>query len=238
MPDQRPVLPFGCVQVAGVRDQEEAEMLVRSGVHLLGFPFGLPVHAEDTPVDDAAAIIRTLSDRVLTILITYLTDFREILPLVAQLGVQGVQLHGRIGVESVRHLRAMRSDLLLLKSLIVGNTNREELFGAQDEYAPHVDGFLTDTLDPETGAEGATGRVHDWGVSQVLARRSARPLLLAGGLTPDNVAQAIEVVAPFGVDAHTGLEGKDGRKDPEKVRRFVRNAAAAFSRTAAEQAVP
>jgi phosphoribosylanthranilate isomerase len=238
MPEQRPVLSFGCVQVAGVRDLEEAEMLVRSGVHLLGFPFGLPVHAEDTTVDDAAAIIRTLSDRVLTILITYLTDPREILSLVHRLGVRGVQLHGRVGMESVQRLRAMRSDLLLLKSLIVGNTSREELLETLDEYVPHVDGFLTDTLDPATGAQGATGRVHDWGVSRVLARRSARPLLLAGGLTPDNVVQAIEEVAPFGVDAHTGIEGADGRKDPDKVRRFVDNAAAAFSRTVARQAAP
>jgi len=95
-------------------------------------------------------------------------------------------------------------------------------------YAPLVDAFITDSWDPATGACGATGRVHDWDVSRQLAELSPKPLILAGGLGPENVRQAIIQVRPAGVDAHTGVERPDGRKDEKRVRSFVEEARAAF----------
>src|SRR5438034_3926177 len=88
---------------------------------------------------------------------------------------------------------------------------------------------ITDTYTPATGAKGATGMVHDWDVSAELVRLSPRPLMLAGGLGPDNVAEAIERVRPAAVDAHTNLEDASGRKDRLKVRRFVAEARRAFA---------
>jgi phosphoribosylanthranilate isomerase len=66
--------------------------------------------------------------------------------------------------------------------------------------------------------------VHDWEVSRSIVRESPRPVILAGGLDPENVYEAVMSVAPAGVDAHSGLEDSRGRKDPEKVREFVREA--------------
>jgi phosphoribosylanthranilate isomerase len=229
MEGARTVLRYGCIQVAGIRDLGEARMLVRSGVHMLGFPFGLSVHAQDTSLDEGSAIVRSLPADVLPVLITYSVQPQEVLALAQGLGVRGVQLHGPASVRCIRDLRASRPDLLLLKSLIVGKSSTEELLASMSSLAPLVDGFLTDTFDPATGTEGATGKAHDWSISRFLACRSMRPLLLAGGLTPDNVARAVKEVSPFGVDAHTGLEGPDGRKDPGKVGRFVRNASTAFA---------
>ena len=91
-----------------------------------------------------------------------------------------------------------------------------------------LDAFITDTYDPETGRSGATGKVHDWSVSLELVKCSLKPVILAGGLGPDNVAAAIRQVGPAGVDSHTGVEGADGRKDPGLVRAFVDNARNAF----------
>lgn len=99
--------------------------------------------------------------------------------------------------------------------------------------SPHVDAFITDTYDPATGASGATGKTHDWEVSRRLVALSPRPVLLAGGLVPGNVARAIHAVRPAGVDAHTGVEGPDGRKDSARVRAFVAAARAAFAATSA-----
>ena len=98
-----------------------------------------------------------------------------------------------------------------------------------DAFAPHVDAFLTDTHDPETGADGATGRTHDWSISRRLAERSPRPLVLAGGLVPENVHRAVLAVRPAAVDAHTGVEGPDGRKTEELVRGFVDEARRGFA---------
>jgi len=97
---------------------------------------------------------------------------------------------------------------------------------------PFVDAFLTDTFDPQSGRSGATGKIHDWEVSRRLAEISPRPLILAGGLNPGNVREAIRRVQPAGVDAHTGLEGPAGRKDAARVAAFVAEARAGFAETA------
>ena len=99
------------------------------------------------------------------------------------------------------------------------------------ELAPLVDGFITDTYAPETGASGATGRTHDWTVSRGLVQLSPKPVILAGGLTPTNVRQAIAEVRPAGVDVHTGVEDASGRKDRAKVLAFVAESMAGFAQT-------
>jgi phosphoribosylanthranilate isomerase len=230
-------LPYGCIQVAGIIDLEEAWMLVDSGVRLLGFPFGLPVHSEDTSVEAAGVIARSVSSRALSILITYLERPAEILALGDCLGCGGIQLHGRMDPEDLRELRTRRPDLLLIRSLIVGMVEPEELIETMRLCAPHVDAFLTDSFDPASGAQGATGRTHDWEISRKLAESAPRPLVLAGGLTPENVARAIWAVRPHGVDAHTGLEGPDGRKDRVKVAAFVSAARQAFAANPREHAL-
>jgi phosphoribosylanthranilate isomerase len=96
------------------------------------------------------------------------------------------------------------------------------------ELAELVDAFITDTFDPATGASGATGKTHDWQISRRLVEISPQPVILAGGLTPDNVREAILAVQPAGVDCHTGVEDASGRKDADKVRRFVAEARAGF----------
>jgi phosphoribosylanthranilate isomerase len=80
-----------------------------------------------------------------------------------------------------------------------------------------------------TTASGATGKLHDWKISCELASFSSRPFILAGGLTAENVDDGIATVRPFGVDAHTGVEDKSGRKNRDKVRAFVASARKAFS---------
>jgi phosphoribosylanthranilate isomerase len=126
-------------------------------------------------------------------------------------------------------VRELCPELELARSLVVRGDDVASLEREMLTYAPHVDAFLTDTFDPATGAEGATGKTHDWAISRMLARASPHPLVLAGGLNPENVREAIRTVRPAAVDAHTGVEGPDGRKDAERVARFVAEARAGFS---------
>lgn len=92
-----------------------------------------------------------------------------------------------------------------------------------------MDAFITDTYDPLTGASGATGKIHNWDVSRRIVEASQRPVILAGGLNPENVRDAILYVKPAGVDVHTGVEGPDGRKDEVLVKAFVSEAESAFA---------
>ena len=88
-----------------------------------------------------------------------------------------------------------------------------------------VDYFILDTSDPERIEVGATGKVHDWNLSARLVENVSKPVVLAGGLSAHNVAEAIQIVKPWGVDSfsHTNLEGQV-RKDPDKVRDFAQAA--------------
>ena len=216
-------------------------MIAACGATHVGLPLRLPVHKQDVSEDAARDIVRGLAARsggstAQTVLITYLAQARETLSLCRFLGVDGVQLHGPVPVAEVRRLREAAPELLLIKSLVVGTADEAALLAEARLHAPFVDAFLTDTFDPASGASGATGLAHDWAVSRRLALALsqgpvARPLILAGGLTPDNVAEAVAQVRPAGVDAHTGLENANGDKDEGLVRRFVAAARAALSAT-------
>lgn len=218
------------IQIAGIRDLAEAELLVEEGVDWLGFPLRLPVHREDISEDDAASVIRAIGSRAKCVLITYLHTADAIVTLCCKLDVTMVQLHGDIPVREIERTRMLCPGMVFIKSLVVRAGNFEALKQLVQRFSPHVDGFITDTYDPATGACGATGKTHDWSVSRQLIALSPKPVILAGGLTPANVASGIRDVQPAGVDAHTGVEGPDGRKDRAKVRAFVAESKAAFAK--------
>ncbi len=220
----------GAIHVAGVIDQAEAELLVGCGVTHLGFPLRLAKHREDLSDAEAAEIVGSFEPPIEFLLITYLEQAEGIIALCRTLGVSFVQLHGEIETAELERLRREWPGLRVIKSLIVRGGNLAELEAEVARTAPWVDGYITDTFDPATGATGATGKVHDWAVSRRLVERSPRPLILAGGLNPDNVQEAILAVRPAGVDVHTGIEGPDGRKNPALTRRFLEQARAGFAR--------
>lgn len=215
-PDEAPF-----VQVAGVMDQAEATALVDAGVPYLGFPLRLDVHQPDLSESAAAAILATLPEGAYGVVITYLDQADAIADFLDELGADCVQLHGAIVPEQLQRLREKKPNLFLIKSLVVRQGNLDELHQQVQECSPWVDAFITDTYDATSGASGATGKTHDWDISRALVSQSPKPVILAGGLNPANVAQAIRHVAPAGVDVHTGVEAVDGRKDIKKVKQFL-----------------
>lgn len=225
---QRPI-----IQIAGVKDAAEARMVAACGATHVGFPLRLPVHEPDIDESTAAAIMAGLPANVLPVLITYLTVAEEIVAFCRELGCATVQLHGDIACEDVRRLRRLAPRLTIFKSLVVGRFEEARLCDLCTRFAPFVDAFITDTYDPRSGASGATGLTHDWAISRRLVERSSKPVVLAGGLTPANVADAIAATGCAGVDSHTGVEGDDGAKCPDKVAEFVVRARHAFCRRTA-----
>lgn len=219
----------GLIQVAGIIDQAEADMICEEGADWLGFALRLPAKNEDLSEAEAAAIIKAIQPRNRGVIITYLTEADEIKAFCEELDVTAIQLHGDVAPAQLEKLRAIAPDLYVLKSLVVKNDNMDELAKIVDESAEWVDMYITDSFNPATGAKGATGLVHDWSISAELVRIAPRPLMLAGGLNPDNVAAAIAAVRPAAVDAHTGLENATKRKDRMKVRTFVSEARRAFA---------
>jgi phosphoribosylanthranilate isomerase len=222
------MLEENLIQIAGVIDAAEARMLQQCGVRYLGFPLRLAVHREDLTEEEAAAIIKSLAPPVFGVLITYLSQGSAIAAFCHTLGARIVQLHGDIDREELKRLKALDPHLILIKSLVIGMRDDKALEAMLSELTPFVDAFITDTFDPKTGASGATGKTHDWRVSRRLVELSDRPVILAGGLTPENVKRAILEVRPAGVDSHTGVEDFTGRKSRAKVQKFLSEANRAF----------
>jgi phosphoribosylanthranilate isomerase len=216
------------IQIAGVIDAAEAQMLQQCGIHYLGFPLRLPVHREDLTEEEAAAIIKSLAPPSFGVLITYLHEASEIAAFCHALGAGIVQLHGDIERDELKRLKTLDPDLTVIKSLVIGMHEDKTLEALVSKLSPFVDAFITDTFDPKTGASGATGKTHDWRVSRRLVELADKPVILAGGLTPENVKRAILEVRPAGVDSHTGVEDSNGRKSREKVRQFLSEASEAF----------
>jgi len=216
------------IQVAGIHDLDEARLVINCGVNYLGFPLRLPVNKEDLSEEEAAAIIKSLSPPSYGVLITYLNKSSEIKNLCKELGTRIVQLHGDVALDELIKLKKDAPDISVIKSLIVKRNNIQELIKTVNEISPFVDAFITDTYDTTTGASGATGKTHDWQISRQIVELSPKPVILAGGLTPQNVKDAILFVKPAGVDSHTGVEDSDGRKDEKLVTEFVLKAKSAF----------
>lgn len=217
------------IQIAGIIDRAEAQLLLNAGVDWLGFPLRLPVNREDIREEEAGEIIAFIQPPAAGVLITYLDDAEEIFRLCRKLGTGKVQLHGDIAITELRKLKTLAPELYIIKSLVVRKNNLPQLESLVNGLGTIVDAFITDTHDPVTGADGATGKTHDWNISRRLVEISPKPLMLAGGLNPQNVQQAILQVRPSGVDAHSGVENAAGRKDREKVESFVAESRAGFA---------
>lgn len=206
-------------------------MLADCGVHCVGLPLRLPVNKEDITEDEARTIIQQTCAQILPVCITYLAKAKDISQFCEELGVAHVQLHGHIELKELQELAHIAPHIYVIKSLVVkaNGSNKEALLQAVAETAPYVDAYITDTHNPKTGADGATGLTHDWNISALLVQQSPHPVILAGGLTADNVADAIRFVKPAGVDAHTGVEDSTGRKSQTLVCKFAKESANAFA---------
>lgn len=210
------------IQVAGVLNLIEAQMLIKAGVQYIGFPLRLGYHKEDISETEAKEIISVFPPNVNAILISYEQNPYEIIKLMNKLNVKIIQIHSETSIDTLSYLKEIDPEIIIIKSLIVKNDNFDELSQQIDELTPYVDAFITDTYDEETGAIGATGKTHNWDISKKLVGVSKKPIILAGGLNPENVAEAIAYVQPYGVDVHTGVEDINGIKNKILVETFLK----------------
>lgn len=216
------------IQIAGVIDTNEAELIINSGVNYLGFPLRLPVNKEDLSEEEAKRIIAKFPGNVNAIAISYSNTSEEAIDLCTKIGAKIIQLHGPISTYELKKLREENKWLSIIKSLVIKEQNFDQLIDDIKNMQDYVDAFITDTFDPETGASGATGKTHDWQLSRRIVEFSTKPVILAGGLNLKNVREAIMKVKPSGIDVHTGIEDENGRKDQYLLNEFLTEAEKGF----------
>ena len=195
------------IKVCGLTRREDALRAAELGADAVGFVFA-PSSRRRADAGTVAAIVAELPPFVTAVGVFQDQPLAEVRRMAAECGLDLVQLHGS---EDAAYIRDLGLKVLVAVSL----SCREDLARLHDY--PGARAFL---LDAGTGgARGGSGRTFDWGWA-VEAKRFGR-VVLAGGLGPDNVAEAVRRVRPWGVDAASGTEAALGRKDPEKLRRFV-----------------
>jgi len=197
------------VKVCGITSREDAEMAVAAGADGLGFIF-----TEQSPrfiePETARQIIDQLPALVSAVGVFMDQENETVQEIAAYCRLTHVQLHGN---ESPGYCEKLNSRVI--KSFAVRPATEPDDLAA---YAGVVKAFLLDTH--HAGRSGGTGRTFDW--LEVERLHPPGPVVLAGGLDPDNVAEAIRQVRPFAVDVNSGVEITPGRKDGEKLRRFMR----------------
>ncbi len=215
------------IQIAGVSSLEESIFCFEAGADGVGFTIGLPTGAHDGLTEEKLAGFRNnIPSNLLVILITYFREIPNILKLYEMILPHGIQFHAGIEDSKLKKLKATLPDSKAIGRITVkGENSIQEL----NSFDPSLwDAIILDSFDPETKRIGATGRIHDWSISARIKSLSPLPIILAGGLNQHNVAEAIEIVKPDGVDAHTGLETDDGARDFEKISGFIKEAKGAF----------
>lgn len=195
------------VKICGITRLEDALLAIDLGAAALGFNF-YPRSPRYISVRQAARILEKLPPMVARIgVVVNWGSSRELRRLVHVLGLDGIQLHGDETIEMARALKP----LVVVKGFRISENFKITSLKNYPAAAILLDGFAA-------GKFGGTGQTFDWSI----ARKAARfhRIILSGGLTPNNVGEAIRQAKPFAVDVASGVEYSEGRKDPRKMKLF------------------
>lgn len=204
------------VKVCGITQETDLRAAVDAGADAIGIICDVPV---DTPRDVDPSVAAELAAEtppfVSTTLVLMPDSAARAVDLVRVVKPDVVQLHAEFDVEELQFIRAETG----CKVVPVVDADDEE---RAHEYDDVADAILVDSMS-DSGA-GGTGETHDWEQTRELVQSLSSPLILAGGLTPENVDEAVSTVDPFAVDVASGVESSGGVKDHGSIRAFVENA--------------
>ncbi|MFL6428126.1 MAG: phosphoribosylanthranilate isomerase [Acidobacteriaceae bacterium] len=223
------------IKICGTTSLADAQHAASSGASAVGFI--LAPSPRRVTVDQVRAIAPHLPRNVERYGVFVNASFDEIVTAVREADLTGVQLHANDDPDMPRRLRAhfattdAGATISILAVLAYSDDMEPQIQTIARNAARDgaIDALLIDSRSPV--GHGGTGTRYDWQAAQQLFRRVAPQLRLiaAGGLNPDNVAEAIGTLTPWGVDVATGVEAAPGRKDPARVGAFIRNARDTFA---------
>ena len=206
-------------KICGITDIETARAVLARGADMLGFHVELNHARNPLTRNMAAEIIAQLPETCTPVLVTSVTDPERIIELAQKTDVKAVQLHADID-----GMQKIKSALPQLKLFKVINVFDESAIEEAKSYEGVADALVLDSAIKATGQRGGTGKTHDWNISRKIVESVSIPVILAGGLNPENVEEAIRIVKPYAVDVNSGVSNPDGTRSLEKVKLFVEGA--------------
>jgi phosphoribosylanthranilate isomerase len=207
------------IKICGITNLEDARAAIEAGADMLGFNFYRPSPRFIEPqnaYEISSALRKEHTDRSVAMVGVFVNEPspEAVVEIMEAIGLDAVQLHGDEPNQFSKRLKALLPGKLLIKAVRVNDS-----FEAAEVENYESDAIMLDAFHPEL--RGGTGRVIDWSIAR-RAREFVPRLFLSGGLSPENVAQAIAEVQPFGVDACSSLESSPGHKDADCMKAFVR----------------
>ncbi len=209
------------VKVCCITSVEEMRAAVACGASAVGLVSAMPSGPGVIEEELIAEIAARVPPAVATFLLTCGQEAASIVAQQRRCRTNTLQLCDRVPTQVYGELRGELPGVPLVQVVhVTGEESFEEAMGA----APHVDALLLDSGNQSLAVKelGGTGRTHDWSVSRRIVEASPVPVFLAGGLRPENVAEAVARVRPFGLDVCSGVR-TGGRLDAEKLKRFFAN---------------
>ena len=203
------------IKICGITRDEDLEAASENGADAFGFVVGVPSSPRSLSLKRAAELVGRVPVFAKSVLVMVPGCIDEIAEAYEAARPDALQLHGR-GLPEAEEIREAAPGAALIRGI---SPKGGEAYWAVEEAAS-FDAVLLDTHVP--GRHGGTGIIHDWENSRRICEE-IRPkrLILAGGLTPSNVQEAIRTVRPYAVDVSTGVEASPGIKSPEKMRDFI-----------------
>ncbi|MGN6560252.1 MAG: phosphoribosylanthranilate isomerase [Candidatus Nitrosocosmicus sp.] len=228
------------VKICGITNIEDAKQAIRFGADALGFQVGMRHKTEDEiSPEEAKSIVALLPPFVSCVLVTHLQDAKTIISLLKLIPrITTVQLHeDDINLKEISAIREKIPSVRIIKAIHVVVDGSESPLQKLHKYDGIVDALILDSVNLKEDRIGGTGMTHDWTLSKKMVANSNLPIILAGGLTRDNVQYAIRSVGPYAVDVNSGVKisRTSRRKDPVKVREFIYRAKNALFRSTNEQ---
>jgi len=209
------------VKVCGITREEDLAVAVDAGVDAVGFVVGVASSPRNLTLERAKGLMELTPVFVDNVAVTVPDNEDTLIKVYRKLRPDAIQIHGE-NLPKASTLRVKLSNARLIRAIRVG-PDLDVVIKAALETSKSFDAVLLDSL--VSGSHGGTGVVHDWGLSKCIKETiHPRPLILAGGLKPENVEEAIRIVQPYAVDVSSGVELRPGVKDPKKVFEFVKNA--------------
>jgi phosphoribosylanthranilate isomerase len=199
------------IKICGITNLEDARAAIAAGADLLGFNFYRKSARYIEPETARAIVAQIRSDGRVSQLIGVFVNspLLEVQSILREVDLDRAQLHGDESIELVAQVQGFKA---LKPQSMDEAENHAKTYAVAGEPALLIDAY-------RPGEYGGTGQIGDWSLAAKIARRY--PILLAGGLTPDNVLEAIRQVQPWGVDVASGVESTPGRKDAAKMRAFI-----------------
>jgi phosphoribosylanthranilate isomerase len=210
------------VKICGITQKEDLDAAAKAGADAVGFVVGVDASPRNLSLEKAEKLFAQVPPLVKSVLVTVPTDADELAETCRKLNPDAIQIHG----ENLHNAMLIRQKIPNTHLIRAVNANSPDALEAASKASKIFDTILLDSLAP--GHYGGTGTVHDWTLSKRIRHAiHPTPLILAGGLNPENVAEAVRVVQPYAVDVSSGVELQPGRKDHQKMLNFVKNAKSA-----------